>query len=202
MTADPNIGPDADTNEIYLGKTPFCDPTDPDITSRVKEVVRSSEGRDAAEKLFEWVRENIAYYVIGLESAAGTLRRREGCCLAKTNLLVAMARAAGIPARYYIFNGRLASPDEEIAAVRLLHLVPELQVDGEWLSGDPAYESSLAEAYTTGELGKVTWEEVTTESRTHALPRWYSIGQRLAIYLSPGAWKVRRIVARAREKGV
>jgi transglutaminase-like putative cysteine protease len=184
--------------ESCLRATPFCDPRDPALAARAREVAGDRSGREAATALFGWVREEIEYRILGLESAGATLRRGAGCCLAKSNLLIALARARGIPARYVSFEGCLHSPRPEISAQRLVHIIPELFVEGAWMAGDPAYEAGLAAVYETGELGKRTWSAVKAERRWNGLPRWLWAAQRLAIWITPGSWKVRRAVRDAR----
>lgn len=128
------------------------------------------------------------------------MRRGRGCCLNKTNLLIALARAVGIPARYLFFEGCPASPRKEIAAARVPHFVPELYVEGQWTAGDPAFETNLAAVYETGALGKTTWRETKKEKRAVALPWWLWPVQRVVIRVDGKARVVRRAVAEARAK--
>ncbi len=188
-----------ESSHRFLERTPFCNPKDQRVVERAHEITRNKSGREAARALFLWVRENIEYKIIGIESASATLRRKQGCCLAKSNVMVAMARAIEIPARYVLFEGRLLSPREDIAGQRLAHIVPEVFIEDEWVIGDPAYERNLASVYETGELGKVSWCDVQKEERHARLPIWLWPGQRLMIWLTPGAWKVRNAVAAARK---
>jgi transglutaminase-like putative cysteine protease len=64
--------------------------------------VGSTSQYETAVKIFNWVRDNVAYsfYYNTKYGAAGTLISRTGNCCDKTNLLVALARAAGITAIY------------------------------------------------------------------------------------------------------
>jgi transglutaminase-like putative cysteine protease len=182
----------------FLSPTPFCNSQAPEIVEKARELVGKKTGREAAEALFNWVRENVEYRVIGLESANKTLRRRKGCCLNKSNLLIALARSVKLPARYLLFDCRLHSPNLELAAQRLQHIVPEIHCADVWLAGDPAYESALSEVYEIGVLGKTTWLDVRREERRAALPYWLWPAQRLIIWISPGAWKVRRATGACR----
>jgi len=62
----------------------------------------SASKYSTAVKIFNWVRDNIAYsfYYNTKYGAAGTLTSRTGNCCDHANLLVALARAAGITAIY------------------------------------------------------------------------------------------------------
>ena len=57
---------------------------------------------DKGKKLFAWVRDNIQYekYRNTRKGAVKTLKKKQGNCVDQTHLLVALSRAAGIPARY------------------------------------------------------------------------------------------------------
>jgi len=184
-------------NQDYLEPGPLCDPSNSSITELAERISTGKNDFETAHALFDWVRDNIEYRVLGIESADATLGRGQGCCLAKSNLLVALARARGIPARYRQFSGYLNSPDERIARVKHEHIVPELYVNDRWIIGDPAYNIRVASVYEVGEMGKTTWHGLTSEKVLASLPNWMWIGQRIVIWLSPSAYAVRRKVARA-----
>ena len=185
------------TNREYLEPGPLCDPSNPEIAGLAERIGAGKTELETAYALFDWVRDNIEYRVLGIESADATLARGQGCCLAKSNLLVALARARGIRARYRQFRGYLDSPDERIARAIHEHIVPELYVNDLWMIGDPAYNSRVASVYEVGELGKTTWHGLTSEKVLANLPNWMWLGQRMVIWLSPSAYEVRRKVAKA-----
>ena len=179
----------------YLESGPLCDPGNPEIAGLAERISTGKDDLETAHALFDWVRDNIEYRVLGIESAGATLERGQGCCLAKSNLLVALARSRGIPARYRQFSGYLNSPDERIARAKHQHIVPELYMNDRWMIGDPAYNSKVASVYEVGELGKTTWHGLTNQKVLSSLPNWMWVGQRIVIWLSPAAYVVRRKVA-------
>jgi transglutaminase-like putative cysteine protease len=181
----------------YLNYGPFCDPSNPEIAKLANQICAGKNKALEGIELFNWVRDQIKYQVIGLESASATLARGEGCCLAKSNLLVALARAKGIPARYRQFTGFLNSPDEQIAKLKHQHIIAELFVNGQWVAGDPAYDATIETVYEKGELGKTTWHNLSTDKVFENLPHWLWLVQRIIIWVSPSAHLVRRKVAKA-----
>ncbi len=92
----------------------------------------STSQYNTAVKIFNWVRDNIGYsfYYNTTYGAAGTLDSRTGNCCDKTNLLVALARAAGITAQYksgycQFSSGRWYG-----------HVWSDLYVNGKWYAAD------------------------------------------------------------------
>jgi len=113
---------------------------------RVKALAAKTVGdeRDAyaaAKKINRWVYDNIRKVgTAALSNAVETLQSKEGDCTEHTVLFVALARAAGIPAR-------------EVAGVTAIeggeglyyHAWPEVWV-GEWVAMDPTLGQELADA--------------------------------------------------------
>ncbi len=107
--------------------------------------------RVAAEKLNRWVYENVKKeYVIGVPDALQVLKSRKGDCNEHTQLYLAMARTAGIPARAaaglaYV-NGRF-----------FYHAWPEVWL-GRWVAVDPTFGQFPADAahlrFTIGGLAR------------------------------------------------
>lgn len=91
------------SHEPYLRPTPHCDAHAPEVIALADEFrQRATDDWDYARKLYDFVRNEIAY---ALEPTSGfqvvtTLRTGCGGCLDKLNVFVALARAGGIPARY------------------------------------------------------------------------------------------------------
>lgn len=95
---------------------------------------------DKATVLFNWVRDNInyLYYSNSHKYAAGTLLDRCANCCDQANLVVALCRAAGIPAKYahskncYFYN----------AHSYFGHVWAQIYVDGNWYSADTTSHSN------------------------------------------------------------
>lgn len=87
----------------YLASSASCPVDSPDIRSLASEITRGLTSTfSRAEAVFSWVRDNINYsfYYNTKYGAVGTLKNRTGNCVDHAHLLVALARASGIPARY------------------------------------------------------------------------------------------------------
>lgn len=144
-------------NEEYLQPSQLCDfDRQPEIGAKVLELTtgcRSSE--EMFQRIFAFVKE-LPY---GLEdwdvTASETLAKGWGMCSGKTNLLVALLRSVGIPARYRVFRIRAEvrlwqwiTADEELAQCLGAATTKQDHVDCEvWLGGwracDPSRDTPL-----------------------------------------------------------
>ncbi|HOQ19940.1 MAG TPA: pseudomurein-binding repeat-containing protein [Methanothermobacter sp.] len=92
-------------NELsqYLVATANCQVNDPSIQALASQLTRGLTSEwDKAKAIFNWVRDNIDYnfYYNTRYGAVGTLKYRTANCCDHAHLVVALARAAGLPARY------------------------------------------------------------------------------------------------------
>lgn len=143
--------------EPFLMETRYCDVSHPDIQELALRLTAGvGEPVARARAIFEWVRDQV-FYVIPhdwSQKASETLASRMGSCTNKANLLVAMARAVGIPAAYEVLRvrgkhylGPVWIPmlqdvcDESACRVRAA-----LFLDGRWMKCDPTNDSELTEA--------------------------------------------------------
>jgi len=141
----------------YLQPTELCDfDRSPEIGLKAQELIAGSRGRgEMFNNIFGFVKE-MPY---GLEDwdlkASDVLRKGWGMCSGKTNLLVAMLRSAGIPARYRIYRikadsklwnklgkgnkntGRLSELGEERD-----HVDCEVWL-GKWVDYDPGRDTAM-----------------------------------------------------------
>ena len=106
----------------YLKSTKNCQVTD----SAIKKKAQSFSGSNLqkAEKIFHFVQYSISYerYSNSRYGAVKTLLLKKGNCCDQAHLLVALFRAAGIPARYVHGND---------------HWWTQPNVDGKWYDCDP-----------------------------------------------------------------
>lgn len=95
-------------------------------------VTRSQTTMEKARSVFEFVRDNLDYsfYYNTLHGAAVTLRDMRGNCCDHTHLVVALARACGIPARYVHGTCNFNSGNT------YGHVWAQLYVDGKWHNAD------------------------------------------------------------------
>ena len=87
----------------YLNQTKNCQVNNKLIKELTKKLTSSSKTEyQKANKVFQWVRDNIGYskYSNTRKGAVKTLKSKYGNCVDQTHLLIALSRAAGVPARY------------------------------------------------------------------------------------------------------
>jgi transglutaminase-like putative cysteine protease len=110
-----------------------------------------TDPRIVAERINRWVYDSVRQEItVGLPSALGTLRSRVGDCNEHTQLYVALARAAGVPARV---AAGLAFVDGKF----YYHAWPEVWLE-RWVAVDPTFGQFPADAshlrFTVGGLGR------------------------------------------------
>ena len=99
----PKVQPVPAALKPYLKPSAHCQSTNPKIKALAKSITKGSKSKlTSAVKIFNWVRNHInyAFYYNSKKGALGTLSSRSGNCADTANLMVALERAAGIPARY------------------------------------------------------------------------------------------------------
>ncbi|MEX2683109.1 MAG: transglutaminase family protein [Candidatus Sigynarchaeota archaeon] len=143
----------------YIRPTYFIDFESPAVARAARETVAGHDPADKAGmavKLFYFVRDTIPYRVIwGLPTrkylkASETLSRGYGFCIPKATLLVALARANGIPARLHFADiiNHLASDNlQKVMGSKLFafHGYAELLLNGTWFKVNPAFDLALSE---------------------------------------------------------
>lgn len=106
------------------------------------------------EKIYYFVRDEIKFgWVYPQEiPAEEVLKNRKGVCMQKTNLLVAMAREAGLKARFhfmYVHKNALEDFLPKYAYKRWVdpfpHTFPEIFLNGEWISMEATIDKELHE---------------------------------------------------------
>ena len=124
----------------YLKVTPVIDWDDSDIQYKTAEITQGTTSDiEKATRLFEWVRDCIPHSK-DIESdfvtcnASEVLNVGTGICYAKSHLLAAMCRAAGIPAGFCYQVYRCPPPDNSTAihGFNAMYLAPI----GRWIRVD------------------------------------------------------------------
>ena len=153
----------------YLKPTRLCDfDRAPEIRDTAQRLTaKLNDKREVLNCVYQFVR-RLPY---GLEDwdvrASETLRKGWGMCSGKTNLLVAMLRSLGIPARYRIYKIRTedtlwrwaASQDSELAQLmgeplsEQDHIVAGVYLNS-WEACDPARDP----AFEAGQISNVSQE--------------------------------------------
>ena len=125
----------------FLKSTVYIQAEHPAIQSKASEVVDGETNAwKSAEKLCRWVYQNIRdkNLKIGFGSALQTLESLEGDCTEHTVLMIAMARAVGIPAR--VCAGLVFQRD-----AFYYHFWPEVYA-GKWVAMEPTLGQIQADA--------------------------------------------------------
>ena len=158
----------------YLAATDLCDSDSQAIKNEAEALTEKAESpREAAERIFYFVRDEILF---GLDrrdvKASQTLQKRFGFCVTKTNVHVALLRAAGVPARYHqaivdkeSLRGFVPTFAYGFAPERIwYHPWCECHLSDRWISCDTLfdkglYEGALAKGIISREqIPKVDWD--------------------------------------------
>ena len=136
----------------YLRSTFFIDCDSPAVVEKSGELTAGIlEVRDKAIHIFNFVRDHIRYNVYSPRpspeefKASHVLSRKEGYCVQKAVLLVALARAARIPARLRFAEIRQHLTSGDFLEKRGSNLFPfhglaDLNIDGRWVRATPTYD--------------------------------------------------------------
>jgi len=119
--------------EKYLNPTKNCQSDNAKIIALAASLTQgTSSTYDKGVKIFNWVRDNLSYsfYYNTKYGAVNTYLNREGNCVDHSHLLIALARAAGIPAKY--MHGTCNFTSGNVYG----HVWAQLWVDGKWYDAD------------------------------------------------------------------
>jgi peptidoglycan hydrolase-like protein with peptidoglycan-binding domain len=147
-TSPASSGPSAVPSSLrkYLQPTPHAPSTNSQIKAKAAALTGPSP-RATLQNIFAFAQKiRYAFYYNSQKGALGTLQSMRANCCDKANLIVALCRAAGIPARY----GH--SPDCRFrSGLRCGHVWAYAWVDGKWLPLD-----STSRANAVGRLNSFT----------------------------------------------
>lgn len=130
----------------YLEAQPLIESDHPDIQS-LAQVLKGEDPLTSARNIYQWVADNLVYTgPRGKDRGARhTFESRRGDCTDAAFLVVALCRAAGIPAR--CVGGYVCTQDKNLAA-RQYHNWAEFRVDGHWQVADPVNRCFVARPET------------------------------------------------------
>ncbi|MGB9936566.1 MAG: pseudomurein-binding repeat-containing protein [Methanobacterium sp.] len=117
----------------YLAATANCQVNNAQIKALAAKITAGKTTTYAkAAAIFNWVRDNLSYsfYYNTKYGAVGSLNARTGNCVDTSHLIVALERAAGIPARYKHVYARFTSGHW------YGHVVAQVYVNGKWYTAD------------------------------------------------------------------
>jgi len=117
----------------YLAATANCQVNDPRIKALAASITAGKTTTYAkAAAIFNWVRNNLSYsfYYNTKYGAVGALNAKTGNCVDTSHLVIALSRAAGIPARYEHVKAQFTSGNW------YGHVIAQIWVDGKWYYAD------------------------------------------------------------------
>ena len=118
----------------YLSSSTNCQVKNANIKKLAESLTKNCKNNlQKAKKIFNWVRDNIAYekYPNTSKGAAKLLVSKKGNCVDQAHLTVALARSAGIPARYVNANNCKFSTGYTSG-----HVWAEFLIEDTWVAGD------------------------------------------------------------------
>jgi len=137
---------------LFLDAEPLLEVQNTEIQSLARRLRGTeTDPRVVAERINDWVHDSLKKEItVGMPSALATLHAREGDCNEHTQLYVALARAAGIPAR-------VAAGLTWLDGKFYYHAWPEVWLE-RWVAVDPTFGQFPADAshlrFTVGGLGR------------------------------------------------
>jgi hypothetical protein len=125
------------------------------IPSVVKRITYGAKNdRERMERIYYFVRDEIKFgWVYPQEiPAEEVLKNRKGVCMQKANLLVAMAREAGIKARFHFMYVHKTAIEDFLPGFAYKrwvdpfpHTFPEVYLNGRWVSMEATFDKELHE---------------------------------------------------------
>ncbi len=138
-------------DDTWLKPTLFIDCGQPALVQKCRELTSgAADDRDCAVRIFYFVRDGIRYNALADRSdesyrASRVLAAGEGYCVQKAVLLVALARAAAVPARLRFADIRGHLTPREFVELRgsnlfAFHGLADLFINGAWVRATPTYD--------------------------------------------------------------
>ncbi|MFA6126764.1 MAG: transglutaminase-like domain-containing protein [Bacteroidales bacterium] len=163
--------------QTYVNPTDLCDSENPEILQTAAQLTENCKSpSEAAVKLFNFVRDECLFGLSEAdEKASVTLNSRIGWCITKNNLMVAMLRSVGIPARYHQVSVNKISL-KGIVSNMLYKMLPEVitihpwcecYLDGKWLACDVTFDKQTYQAaivkgfFPQGNISNIEWDGLT-----------------------------------------
>jgi transglutaminase-like putative cysteine protease len=154
----PAIAPGTPPTEACLTPTSQLDSDHPDVVAFAREHARGADVRERAVALLYAVRDGFRYDPYRLDftpegmRASTVLKTGYGWCVPKAALLVAVARAAGIPARAGYADVRNHLSTERMRQTMktdlfIWHGYADLWIEGRWLKATPAFNIELCQRF-------------------------------------------------------
>ncbi len=171
-----------------------CESDSREIKRLAKRIVGKKKGRAAVKSIFLFVRDNIDYDIADVVGARGVLKRkpRKAVCVDKANLMVALCRASGIPARYISADVVLKTKKGQLP---VKHMYADVFYGKRWKRLDPSFGRSSVHFIKPSKFDKVdNFKLKTKETRFASLP-WFIPSITWFMYrLLPSMLKIKTLV--------
>ncbi|SDX40777.1 transglutaminase-like domain-containing protein [Litoreibacter albidus] len=128
----------------YLMPSRYCHPED--FLNSVPALFGAYRGGALIEKMSAWIKDQFTYNNLashGATTATDSFGARAGVCRDYAHVLIAMARAVGIPARFVSAYAPDVSPQD-------FHAVAEVYLEGQWHLVDPTGMAKVSEIARIG----------------------------------------------------
>jgi hypothetical protein len=149
--------------EQYLRSTGDVDPYAPEIVALgLKLGLMEKSKREYIEDAYTWVKNNIVFFMeVPPNGAVNVLNKGYGLCMSKMSVFVALARLAGIPARFLTYMQEMGGGFMDIMAREMMgnvgeELLQELRESNELTFTHGCVEVFLDEEWIPADL---TWTE-------------------------------------------
>lgn len=192
---------------MHSGYKKFCEPSyccesdDPEIRKLAEKITRKERTpREKAEALFEWVRDTIPWNIEKIVGAKKVLERKpkQAICMDKTNLLVALCRAVGIPTRYILLDCEFDIKNPDIPRWTK-HAVAEVYVNGKWVVADPSFGKHTRKVMDVSKFGKITWVKSKNVKREKGFSRSFILIGNIIMSLAPFSKKLKKAIEEVKE---
>ncbi len=146
-------------DEKYLRPTRLCEYDAPEIRVLAKKLgAYDKDPMEYAKSIYYFVKNHKYLIFKPMRGALGVLKTKGGVCLDQMSLLIALARAGGIRARFRLYaftasqelddillkdNPILRETYEMLGFLDSLHGCAELYIDGKWIQLDPTFSDEL-----------------------------------------------------------
>jgi len=140
------------------------------VVNRITEGAETEE--EKIEKIFYFVRDEIKFGWIYPQEipAEEVLKNRKGVCMQKTNLLVAMAREAGLKARFHFMYVNKSALEDFLPGYAYKgwvdpfpHTFPEIYLNGKWVSMEATFDKELHEICIQNKVNFGKYDEIVND---------------------------------------
>ncbi|MGZ7108741.1 MAG: transglutaminase-like domain-containing protein, partial [Methanobacterium sp.] len=138
----------------YLASTANCQVSNAQIQALAASITSGkTSANDKSVAIFNWVRDNMGYsfYYNTQYGAVGTLNAGTGNCVDTAHLLIALERAAGIPAKYEYLYAQFSSGNW------YGHVIAQVYVNGVWYNADASSNNNDFGSITNWNTGTATY---------------------------------------------